>query len=181
MSYYQIISSPLGKIIIVEQDECLIRLEFIESASDLQVSLSSSGQKKWTPFLREVRKQLAHYFSGRRHDFDVPISLEGTSFRQKAWKALCQIPYGQTRTYSEQARMIGNQRACRAIGQANHHNPIAIVVPCHRVVGSGGDLTGYASGVERKRWLLEHERSIKEKPTTPIIELSVKRRLQCWK
>ena len=98
-------------------------------------------------------------FDGTLTDFDLPIRMEGTAFRLQCWQALCTIPYGETISYSEQARRIGNPKAVRAVGGANHHNPISIVVPCHRVIGADGSLTGYGGGVDKKEWLLMHEKS----------------------
>ena len=110
-----------------------------------------------TPLLADCARQLAEYFAGARRVFDLPLHPVGTAFRQKVWAELRQIPYGQTITYGDLARRVGNERASRAVGGANHHNPISIIIPCHRVVGSTGSLTGYAGGISRKSWLLEHE------------------------
>ncbi len=101
--------------------------------------------------------QLREYFAGSRTQFDLPLAPAGTAFQLDAWTALRAIPYGETRSYTEQAAALGRPRAVRAVGSANGRNPIAIVVPCHRVVGSRGGLTGYGGGVDRKRWLLAHE------------------------
>lgn len=111
-----------------------------------------------TLLLADCARQLDAYFHGQLTAFDLPIQLEGTPFRLKVWEALCTIPYGETRSYSDLARMIGQPTATRAIGGANHHNPISIIVPCHRVIGADGSLTGYGSGLDMKKWLLEHER-----------------------
>lgn len=102
--------------------------------------------------------QLEEYFAGQRRDFDVPLDAHGTEFQQAAWAALRTIPYGETVSYGEQARRMGDVRKARAVGAANGRNPISIVVPCHRVVGADGSLTGFAGGMEAKAWLLEHER-----------------------
>lgn len=104
-----------------------------------------------------ARGQIAEYFRGTRRQFDLPLDPQGTPFQLRAWQALAQIPYGQTRSYGEQAAMLGDSRLARAVGGANHANPIAIVVPCHRVVGRGGALTGFAAGLAVKDWLLRHE------------------------
>lgn len=103
--------------------------------------------------------QLREYFAGERDDFDLVLAASGTAFQHKVWAALRKIPYGETWSYGELARHIGQPTASRAVGLANGRNPIAIVVPCHRVIGASGTLTGYAGGIERKRWLLEHERA----------------------
>lgn len=104
-----------------------------------------------------VLKQLNEYFTGERKKFDFPYKVQGTEFQQKVWKALCDIPYGETRSYKEIATIIGNPKASRAVGMANNKNPISIAVPCHRVVGANGKLVGYAGGLEMKKSLLELE------------------------
>ena len=110
-----------------------------------------------TTLIKETYKQLGEYFDKKRKTFDLPLTLNGTDFQIKAWKALQKIPYGKTRTYGEMAAMIGNPKACRAVGNANNRNPIHIVIPCHRVIGSNGSLTGYAAGLDVKQKLLELE------------------------
>jgi methylated-DNA-[protein]-cysteine S-methyltransferase len=107
--------------------------------------------------LLETARQLDEYFRGERREFDLSLRLEGTPFQVAAWKALLEIPFGQTRSYGEQARAMGRPSATRAVGGANGRNPFTILVPCHRVVGSDGRLTGYGGGLPVKRWLLEHE------------------------
>jgi methylated-DNA-[protein]-cysteine S-methyltransferase len=107
--------------------------------------------------LPEVRRQLDEYLAGRRRDFDLPLELDGTEFQRLCWEELRRIPYGETRSYSEQARRIGRPAAVRAVGHANHDNPIGVIVPCHRVIGANGALTGYAGGLAMKRTLLELE------------------------
>ena len=111
-----------------------------------------------TPFTA-VRSQLREYFAGDRQQFDVPIKLVGTSFQQQVWQQLVQIPFGKTITYAELARRVGKPTASRAVGNANGRNPISILVPCHRVIGTRGKLAGYAGGVEKKEWLLDWERT----------------------
>ena len=110
--------------------------------------------------LRGVRDQLGEYFAGRRRLFDIPLALEGTPFQQRVWNALCEIPYGETISYGELARRIGHPSAVRAVGLANGSNPIAIIVPCHRVIGANGTLTGYGGGLPTKARLLDLERGI---------------------
>lgn len=110
-----------------------------------------------TPLIEECINQLEGYFNGKRKHFDLPLNPIGTEFQQKVLQALQQIPYGETRSYKEVAHMVGNVKASRAIGMANNKNPLHIIVPCHRVVGSDGTLVGYAGGLDKKRWLLEHE------------------------
>jgi len=108
--------------------------------------------------LANAVQQLCEYFAGDRHEFDLPLDPVGTEFQQSAWRELRRIPYGETISYGEQARRLGDVRKSRAVGAANGRNPISIIVPCHRVVGSNGSLTGFAAGVEAKAWLLRHER-----------------------
>ena len=108
----------------------------------------------------EVARQLAEYFEGTRTDFDLPLDPVGTEFQRTAWSALRQIPYGETVSYGEQAARMGDRNKARAVGAANGRNPISIIVPCHRVVGSNGSLTGFAGGVDTKRYLLDHERRV---------------------
>ncbi|PIE89350.1 MAG: cysteine methyltransferase [Acidobacteria bacterium] len=108
--------------------------------------------------LRETKKQLQQYFNGQRKIFNLPLQPDGTVFQQHVWQALLHIPFGQTASYSHIARAIDNPKAVRAVGAANGRNPIPIVIPCHRVIGKGGALTGYAGGLSRKEWLLDHEK-----------------------
>ncbi|SFE50771.1 methylated-DNA--[protein]-cysteine S-methyltransferase [Flavobacterium xueshanense] len=107
--------------------------------------------------LQEAVSQLQDYFEGKRIDFDFTLNPKGTEFQQKVWKSLLDIPYGKTRTYLEQSKILGDVKAIRAVASANGKNPLWIVVPCHRVIGTDGSLTGYAGGLWRKKWLLEHE------------------------
>jgi methylated-DNA-[protein]-cysteine S-methyltransferase len=107
--------------------------------------------------LAHVVEQLDAYFAGELLDFDVPMEMHGTEFQRRVWTALCDIPYGETISYGELARWVGNPKASRAVGLANGRNPVAIIVPCHRVIGADGSLTGYGGGLDRKVWLLEHE------------------------
>jgi methylated-DNA-[protein]-cysteine S-methyltransferase len=107
--------------------------------------------------LQEAATQLSEYFDGKRSDFDLKLNPKGTEFQQKVWKGLLGIPFGKTRTYLEQSKILGDAKAIRAVASANGKNPLWIVVPCHRVIGTDGSLTGYAGGLWRKKWLLEHE------------------------
>ena len=110
----------------------------------------------------QALKQLEEYFAGKRELFNLPIKALGTDFQQKVWRELLNIPFGKTRTYLEQTKQLGDPKAIRAVASANGKNPIGIVIPCHRVIGSDGSLTGYASGIWRKKWLLEHESPVKQ-------------------
>lgn len=116
-----------------------------------------SGWRRDDALFAEARQQLEEYFAGRRQHFTLKLAAAGTPFQQQVWAALCTIPFGETRSYGEQARSIQNEKAVRAVGLANGKNPIGIIVPCHRVIGANGSLTGYAGGLDRKRWLLAHE------------------------
>lgn len=119
--------------------------------------LTPSHTNETTAFSEMVIQQLDEYFSGERKTFTIPLSAKGTSFQHLVWDALCTIPYGETRSYGEIAKQIGNPKASRAVGMANHNNPIGIIVPCHRVIGANGTLTGYAGGLDMKQYLLELE------------------------
>jgi methylated-DNA-[protein]-cysteine S-methyltransferase len=116
------------------------------------------GTVRRTPVLTRAAEQLAEYFAGERRDFDLPLAPRGTSFQVAVWRALEQIPFGATCSYGELARVVGRPSASRAVGAANGQNPLAIILPCHRVIGANGDLTGYGGGLPLKRWLLDHER-----------------------
>lgn len=110
------------------------------------------------PIFLKTKNALQEYFSGKRMTFDLPLVLQGTTFQMQAWQALREIPYGQTLSYAEQAEKIGNRNKARAVGMANHYNPIPIIIPCHRVIGANGQLTGFAGGLELKQYLLELEK-----------------------
>ncbi len=144
---YCIISTPIRPLRIDEADGAIVAVNFVEG------TLLAPA----TPLLQEAARQLRAYFDGTLREFELPLRLEGTAFRQACWQALCTIPYGETISYGEQARRIGNPKAMRAVGGANHHNPISIIVPCHRVIGADGSLTGYGGGLDVKAWLLSHE------------------------
>lgn len=116
-----------------------------------------AGLDSPTPLLRQAARQLEEYFAGRRKIFDLPLNPQGTPFQQKVWRALCAVPYGQTASYGRIAAAVGSPKACRAVGMANHANPVAIFIPCHRIIGSNGSLTGYGGGLEIKRALLALE------------------------
>ena len=130
-----------------------------EDHSILFIKKCENVDKENSPncFTDEVNLQLKEYFNGQRKKFDIQFKMHGTEFQKKVWKQLLKIPYGQTRTYKQIAESIGNAKACRAVGMAIHNNPIAIIIPCHRVIGSNGKLTGYAGGLEFKKYLLQIE------------------------
>ena len=123
------------------------------------ISIADEGEisKVIPPVLQEAVTQLQDYFDGQRTHFDFPMNPNGTEFQQKVWKGLCEIPFGKTMSYLELAKQLGDVKAIRAVASANGKNPLWIVVPCHRVIGTDGSLTGYAGGLWRKKWLLEHE------------------------
>lgn len=144
--------SPVGRLMIVQQGEAVKEILFEEKITDA-VPLRS------TELLLCAQRQLNEYFSGSRKVFSLPLALTGTPFQRKVWQQLTQIPYGKVRSYGQIAQAVGNPKACRAVGAANHCNPIPILVPCHRVVGANGSLTGYAGGLWRKNLLLQLEQN----------------------
>lgn len=146
--------SPPGRILIVENGSAITGLCF----ADTDKADSPKAVLKETTLLKKTAVQLGEYFAGKRKSFDLPLLLEGTPFQLQVWKALQDIPYGQTRSYRQIAGAIGNEKACRAVGMANSKNPISIIVPCHRVIGAGGKLVGYGGGLERKAYLLNLEK-----------------------
>lgn len=149
--------TPVGAIVIVENGSAVTHLFFSRKAQPEHVEWRES------PLLRQTAAQLDEYFHGSRRAFDVPLSPQGTEFEQTVWKALQTIPYGETRSYGAIARQIGRPSACRAVGQANNRNPISIIIPCHRVIGANGKLTGYANGLTAKQYLLELEQGAAER------------------
>lgn len=146
---YAVYSFPLGRLRIGYDGDVITSLGRTEAAGE-------NGKK--TPLTDLVYTQIMEYFAGTRRSFCFPYELRGTDFQKKVWRALCDIPYGETRTYKEIATIIGNPKACRAVGMANNKNPIAIAIPCHRVIGSDGKLVGYAGGLDMKEALLALER-----------------------
>lgn len=143
--YYQ---SPIGKLKLTAEGEYLTEIRFSETYE---------GNVTGHPVLDQAAAQLSEYFKGNRTEYDLPLKTEGTEFQQEVWDALLTIPYGTTLTYLELARKLGDENVIRAVGRANGQNPIPVIIPCHRVIGSNGKLTGYSGGIERKRWLLQHE------------------------
>ncbi len=143
------VSSPVGWLTLVASEQGLCA-----------VNWGSTGRKRQLqhPVLQAAARQLEEYFAGTRRVFDLPLDLRGTLFQVRTWTALAEIPYGTTVSYGEQARRLGVPRAVRAVGAANGSNPLPIVLPCHRVIGANGALTGYGGGLDVKQWLLAHER-----------------------
>jgi methylated-DNA-[protein]-cysteine S-methyltransferase len=148
--YYQ---TPAGKICIVEDDNSIVNIKY-------QIEISY-GEEQETSLIKETYRQLVEYFDGKRKEFDIPLKLRGTPFQQKVWSALQTIPYGEVWSYKRLAETVGSPKGYRAVGMANNRNPISIVVPCHRVIGSDGSLVGYAGGLDRKKYLLEIEQKNK--------------------
>ncbi|MCT4565139.1 MAG: methylated-DNA--[protein]-cysteine S-methyltransferase [Maledivibacter sp.] len=140
--------SPIGLIEIQSEGGSIVSLDFLKE---------KRYEERLEPTLGEAKNQLKDYFNGKRKKFDLPLKMNGTKFQNRVWSELTKIPYGKTLSYKEIAVGIGNDNACRAVGNANNKNKVAIIIPCHRVVGSNGKLVGYEGGLWRKKWLLEHE------------------------
>lgn len=132
-------------------------LRQVQFQPDSASPVPAMENRRLPPLLKEAQSQLSAYFAGKLQTFDLPLDLAGTPFQLRVWQALRDIPFGETRSYGAVAQALGKPGAARAVGGANHENPVAIVVPCHRVIGSSGALVGYAGGMAWKRWLLEHE------------------------
>ncbi|MEN6310551.1 MAG: methylated-DNA--[protein]-cysteine S-methyltransferase [Acidobacteriota bacterium] len=148
--------SPIGSLEITAEEKGIVAVDFVEKSGLMK---PRPGKAPRGPkVLTDCLAQLDEYFHGRRKSFSVPLRLEGTDFQKKVWAALRRIPFGKTATYGEIAEATGNRRAGRAVGGANHRNPVSIIVPCHRVIGADGRLTGYGGGLWRKEWLLAHEK-----------------------
>lgn len=145
--------TPVGPIRLVEEDGALVALHLNDAGHD------GGDPDPPSPLLAQARAQLEEYFAGSRRTFDLPLAPRGTAFQRAVWRALSTIPFGVTTTYGEIAATVGKPSASRAVGAANGQNPIAIVVPCHRVIGANGTLTGYGGGLPIKEWLLRHERA----------------------
>ena len=149
--------SPIGELTIVADDDAIVSIRFDTERDRRQPDVVGADEPADHPVLRTAVTQLAEYFRGERTEFDLPLAPAGTPFQLDAWQALRTIPFGTTISYGEQAAVMGDRRKARAVGAANGRNPIPIVVPCHRVVGSNGHLTGFAGGIDNKAWLLDHE------------------------
>ncbi|MEV6103975.1 methylated-DNA--[protein]-cysteine S-methyltransferase [Streptomyces sp. NPDC051940] len=157
MRTYTVIDSPVGPLTMVAVDGELAGLYMTDqNGRPADEDFGVAGDPADAPF-PEAAEQLRAYFAGELTEFDLPLRLDGTPFQQRVWAELCRIPYGETVSYAELAERIGKPTASRAVGLANGRNPVSIIVPCHRVIGSNGSLTGYAWGVERKRYLLGFE------------------------
>lgn len=164
-----VMDTPIGPLRIIASEDAVLCVEqarwekqdagakVYQIPADRIISGDSSGE-----LVKDCETELAEYFSGKRRNFDLPLSPEGTDIQKNVWGHLRDIPYGETRTYGELAAMAGNKKASRAVGMANHCNPILILVPCHRVIGADGSLTGYAAGIEAKKYLLQMEKRYME-------------------
>lgn len=154
--YFWVYETKIGKITIAGQEDAIIMIRygahFLQNARNIRTSL-----------LDQAEKQLKEYLEGKRKQFDLSLKPTGTVFQEKVWKALCSIPYGETRSYGQIAEQIGNSKASRAVGMANNKNPIIIMIPCHRVIGANGKLVGYGAGLELKEMFLNIEAAEKNK------------------
>ena len=156
MKYIKKIHTKIGNIQIIEEENQIIEIK-------INAKLEEKAMGKNTPNLEKTAKQLIEYLEGNRKKFDVPFNPKGTKFMQQVWTALQEIPYGEVRSYGEIAKRIGNPKSARAVGMANHRNPIPIIIPCHRVIEANGKLGGYALGIENKEFLLQLEKQNEKK------------------
>lgn len=158
------LDTPVGRLTVIASDTGVRAVLWDRDGEAERTRAAAAGAVPVAaadhPVLAAAVAQLQEYFAGTRQQFDLPLDVVGTDFQRDAWRALQTIPYGSTVSYGEQARRLGNPKAVRAVGAANGRNPVSIVVPCHRVVGSDGSLTGFAAGVDAKAWLLDHERRV---------------------
>ena len=156
--FYDVMDSPVGKLRLVCSNKAL-RAVLFESSRTTGLARDSALEKNEKhPILMAAKKQLGEYFAGKRQMFDLPLDAKGSVFQMKAWKELSKIPYGQTISYGEQALRIGDVKKARAAGMANGRNPLSIIVPCHRVIGASGELTGFGGGLKVKKFLLDMEK-----------------------
>ena len=154
---YKLIDSPVGELKLVASDKGLVAILW-ENDSPRRVRLSELVEDEHHPVLVETERQLEEYFAGKRKAFSVALDMRGTRFQKDVWEALFAIPFGETRSYGQLANQLGNPRATRAVGAANGRNPVSIIVPCHRVIGASGKLTGFAGGLDAKARLLGLEK-----------------------
>lgn len=153
---YMYMDSPVGALKLVAHDHALVAVMW-DNEDHKRVRLAELVENQQHPMLHQVKQQLQEYFAGQRQQFDLPLDFQGTAFQQQVWQALLEIPYGETRSYKQIAFQLGNEKAVRAVGAANGKNPISIIAPCHRVIGSGGALVGFAGGLDKKQILLSLE------------------------
>ena len=154
--FYKIYNFEIGRILIVENEDYIIKVEFLNDKN--QFLNKKYGTEKETLLIKKTKIELIEYFAGKRKTFDIPIKLDGTDFQVKVWKQLLKIPYGETCSYLDIAKKIGNPNAARAVGMANNKNKIQIIIPCHRIIGSDKKLIGYAGGIKIKEKLLKLEK-----------------------
>lgn len=151
-TYYARVESPVGELLLTSDGDALTGLYINERAIAPEWIIASDDAP-----IAQATQQLVEYFAGTRQTFDLPLAPEGTLFQKRVWEELAKIPFGETVSYGTIAARLGQPTASRAVGMANGRNPVSIIVPCHRVVGANGTLTGYSGGMPRKKWLLEHE------------------------
>jgi len=161
MMYFKHMDSTIGRLKLVADDASLVAVLW-PNDNPTRVKLGTMVEDLHHPILCEAQRQLTEYFTGERTSFELPLHFHGTAFQKRVWQQLLEIPYGRTRSYGHLAKAIGNGSASRAVGLANRTNPISIIVPCHRVIGASGKLTGYAGGLETKARLLELEGALQE-------------------
>ncbi len=160
MTYHTLIESPIDPLLLATDGEFLTYLYM--NVQDGRLPEEATGREDGSvPVLKKAADQLRAYFAGEIQSFDLPLKASGTEFQRQVWRQLSLIPYGETLSYGEMARRVGDPNACRAVGAANGRNPISIVVPCHRVIGANGSLTGFGGGIERKTKLLGFEKAIR--------------------
>lgn len=155
--FWNQIDSPIGDVFFVWKKEGVLLVSFIEKNYAEKLSCFIKSDFRIIRSSSPLDLQLREYFEGVRKEFDLKLVMNGTSYQQKVWKELLKVPYGETVSYGELAKRIGNPKGARSVGMAVHFNPIGIIIPCHRVIRSSGEIGGYASGVAKKKWLLEHE------------------------
>jgi AraC family transcriptional regulator of adaptative response/methylated-DNA-[protein]-cysteine methyltransferase len=158
------LNTPVGQMRAAATDQgiCLFDFQYRRSIDSIMKRIETLSGDTFTeqqhPLFAVLQQQIGEYFTGTRQTFDLPLHFIGTEFQQRVWHGLMHIPYGETRSYKQQSIFLGNEEAIRAVAGANGQNGIAIIVPCHRVIGENGSLTGYGGGLQRKKWLLDHER-----------------------
>lgn len=157
--------APFGVVTVIGSDLGIRFVMFSNDAHPKPLEKLHISDTEIHESVNDAITQLEEYFTGSRRNFELPLDLQGTEFQVAAWNALAEIPFGRTASYGQQAASIGRPKAVRAIGGANGRNPVAIVLPCHRIVGADGSLTGFGGGIEVKKWLLDHEQSILHNPT----------------
>jgi methylated-DNA-[protein]-cysteine S-methyltransferase len=164
------LDSPIGTLTLTAEDDALtgLYMDLFRGSADKRPTFDAGwAQSDDHPLLKLCRRQLKEYFAGRRRAFELPLRPAGSAFQQSVWRELTAIPFGVTRSYGDIARRLGNPNASRAVGLANGRNPIAVIIPCHRVIGADGSLTGFGGGLPRKQWLLTHEGSYGLRPAAP--------------